>query len=318
MTNKERYKHFCESEGCQVPLFMQHWWMESVCFGKSWDVALAYDNDRLVGAMPYLYGRKLGMTYIMQPQLTQFSGPFYCYPDGLTPSQRIDFENSTLRSLLAQVEARRPSYVLIHCAPTVSNWLPFYWAGYSQTTRYTYRLNDISDPDKLFAAFDREKRQRKINRYSATTTVRFDMDPADFASLHARYWHSKGKNDLLSSSFIERVCRNAISRHQGVIASLHDDQQRLLAARFVAYDSMCAYALLSASDPSLHRSGHNEILIWRILQHLSGLCRSFDFEGSMDQGIEYFYRSFGAQQTPFFAISKNNSLFFSLLLKIKK
>lgn len=297
---------------------MQHWWMETVCHGKQWDVAMAFEEDRLLGFMPYLYGRKCGMTYIMQPQLTQFSGPFYCYPDHLTPSHRIDYENRTLQMLISQLEAIRPSYVLIHCSPSVTNWLPFYWAGYNQTTRYTYRINDISDTGKLFETFDHNKRQRKINRYANSTTVRFDMSPADFAAFHARYWNSKGKRDLLSEPFIERVCGTAIGRGNGLITSLHDDEGRLLAARFVVYDSRCAYALLSASDPHLHRSGHNEILIWRILQHLSGKCRAFDFEGSMNQGIEYFYRSFGAQQTPFFAVSKCNNPLFSLLLKIKK
>ena len=318
MSNKERYKRFCESAGSQVPLFMQHWWMDTVCFGKSWDVALALDGDRLLGAMPFLYGRKWGLSYVLQPQLTQFSGPLFCYPDNLSPSHRIDFENRTVALLLDQLERRRLAYVLIHCAPSVSNWLPFYWAGFSQTTRYTYRINDISDLDSLFRSFDLQTRQRKINRYADSTSVRFDMDPADFAAFHARYWNSKGKRDLLSADFIDRVCRTAVSRGNGLLASLHDTQGRLLAARFVAFDSECAYALLSASDPLLHRSGHNEILIWRILQHLSGKCRAFDFEGSMDQGIEYFYRSFGAQQTPFFALSKCNNPLFSLLLKIKK
>jgi hypothetical protein len=118
--------------------------MDTVCFGKSWDVALALDGDRLLGAMPFLYGRKWGLSYVLQPQLTQFSGPLFCYPDNLSPSHRIDFENRTVALLLDQLERRRLAYVLIHCAPSVSNWLPFYWAGFSQTTRYTYRINDIS------------------------------------------------------------------------------------------------------------------------------------------------------------------------------
>lgn len=291
--------------------------METVCAGKSWDVALAYQGDTLTGVLPYLCNRRLGMTYILQPQLTQFSGPLFFYPQDCNESQRLDFEKQTLDSLLDQLEAVKPAYVLMHCSPAVTNWLPFYWRGYSQTTRYTYRLDDISDPQRLFDAFDPEKRQRKIRRYADSTTVRFDMSPADFATLHQKYWTAKGKKDLLDTAFIEHVCRTAIERGNGVIASLYDEQGRLLVARFVAYDSRCAYALLSACDLQLHRSGHNETLIWRLLQYLSDKTQAFDFEGSMDSGIEYFYRSFGARQTPFFAITKNNSSLFNILLKIR-
>ena len=34
----------------------------------------------------------------------------------------------------------------------------------------------------------------------------------------------------------------------------------------------------------------------------------FDFEGSMHERIEKFYRGFGARLTPYFVISKNNLL----------
>ena len=46
MTNKERYREICESGEYNIPLFLQYWWMEAVCKGKKWDVALALDGDR--------------------------------------------------------------------------------------------------------------------------------------------------------------------------------------------------------------------------------------------------------------------------------
>jgi hypothetical protein len=34
--------------------------------------------------------------------------------------------------------------------PTLSNWLPFYWNGFTQMTRFSCILNDISDEDKVW------------------------------------------------------------------------------------------------------------------------------------------------------------------------
>ena len=291
---------------------MQYWWMETVCKDKNWDVALAYDGERLTGVMPYLYGKKLGMTYILQPQLTQYSGPCYFYPEKCctddSPATKLEFEKQTAQNLLDQIKFRKPALFLQNFSPEITNWLPFYWAGYSQTTRYTYRLEDISNPEALFELFDHEKRQRKIRRYEQTTTTRFDISAEDFALFHKKYWQSKGQKDLLNEEFISRVCRTAIERGNGVIGSLHDEEGRLLMARFVAYDSQCAYSLMSANDNALHRSGHSETLMWKMLQYLSDKSKSFDFEGSMDEGVEYFYRSFGAKQTPYFQIYKYNNL----------
>ena len=316
--DKEGYRSFCETEGTEVPLFMQHWWMESVCEGKQWDVAVARDGDTVVGVMPFLFGRKLGMTYILQPQLTQYSGPFYCYPEEYNRQQRIEFEKEVAALLLKPLKQLHPAFFLQNFSPLVTNWLPFYWAGFSQTTRYTYRLNDISDPDSLFETFDKEKRQRKIRRCSQRTEARFDLSPREFAEFHSRYWTGKSGHDLLSNDFIERVCATAVNRGNGVIASLHDTDGHLLMARFVAYDARCAYSLMSAIDTSLHRSGYNETLFWALIRYLSDKSRCFDFEGSMDEGIEYFYRSFGAEQIPFFEISKCDNRLFRLLMKLKR
>lgn len=315
MSNKDKYKIICESGEYYVPLFLQHWWMETVCAGKQWDVALAYDNETLVGAMPFLVVRKCGLKFIVQPQLTQYSGPLYFYPSGISESHRLDFEKQVAKSLMQQVEVLRPHCFLQNFSPEVSNWLPFYWAGYKQSTRYTYRIEDISSPQRVFEGFDLEKRQRKIRRYEDSTTVRFDLKPSDFATFHNDYWKGRGESDVLGRDLIERVCSIALNRGNGVIASLYDTEGNMLSARFVAFDSRCAYSLMSAQNNALHKNGHSEVLFWELLKYLSDKTLAFDFEGSMDEGVEYFYRSFGARQIPFFEISKCRNFLIELLMR---
>ena len=45
-------------------------------------------------------------------------------------------------------------------------------------------------------------------------------------------------------------------------------------------------------------------LDWQMIRHLATLTEAFDFEGSMEQGGEYYYRSFGTVQTPYFEIAR--------------
>lgn len=292
--------------------------MEAVCAGKQWDVALACDGTAVKGAMPFHYVDRLGLRFVVQPQLTQFSGPVYFYPQDISESHRLDFEKQVTDSLLRQIDDRHPHFFLQNFSPDVTNWLPFYWAGYRQTTRYTYRIGDIRDPQRVFDGFDAEKRQRKIRRYENATSVRFDMSPRDFAQFHTRYWNGKGKRDVLDERLIERVCSAAVERGQGVVAALYDENGSLLSARFAAYDSRCAYSLMSAHDNALHKNGHSETLFWELIKYLSDKTVAFDFEGSMDEGVEYFYRSFGASQTPFFEIGKSRNALIDFLVKLRK
>lgn len=327
MTNKEKYKLLCEAEECNIPLFLQYWWMQTVCEGKQWDVLLAYNNpdnpaeqsvDNIIGALPFLMGSRLGMSFVLQPQLTQYNGPFYRYPDALNEMRRLSFEQKVCDQLIAQLKDLRLAYFNQNFSPSITNWLPFYWQGFSQTTRYTYRINDLSRPDEVFANFDHSKRQRHILKLAPLYTTDESLSPLDFANFHVAYWQSRGQRDLLSHDFIVRICQTAIQRRQGLILGLRDSEGVLRAARFVVWDSCCAYSLLSALHPEHYDNSLSALLFWYIFQRLSNATKAFDFEGSMDPGIEYSYRSYGAVQTPYFQITMCRNPLFQILLKIKQ
>lgn len=327
MTNKEKYKILCETEGSLIPLFLHYWWMEAVCQGKQWDVALAYAKGRnsngnpsdIVGALPYHIGSKGCFRYVIQPQLTQFNGPWF-REDYASLSQ----QKYVCDQLIDHLQGLRLAYFDQHFSPRITNWLPFYWRQFKQTTRYTYRIPDIRNLDAVFDAFDRDKRQKPIRKIQDQLKVEQSLSVAEFADFHHRYWASRGQKDLLSKDFICRICQTAIDHRQGAIFALRNEQHELQAARFVVWDQNGAYALLSALNPQGHDGGASPLLFWRIMQYLSQHVVdkdnpfAFDFEGSMDSGIEYSYRLYGAEQTPFFRITKSNNLLFAHLLKLKE
>ncbi|MDO4217180.1 MAG: GNAT family N-acetyltransferase [Bacteroidales bacterium] len=327
MNNKEKYKLLCETEGAKIPLFQQYWWMDTVCEGKEWDVVLVekkYDNnkewsvDQIRGALPYLVGHRLGMRYILQPQLTQFNGPYYRYKNPFSENQRLSYEKKIGEALVKQLEQLHLAYFEQNMSPSITNWLPFYWHGFHQTTRYTYRIDSLGDLDIVFAQMDYDKRQKKIRKAQKHLQTVDSITPKQFAQFHAEYWRSRNKRDLLSELFIERVVTKALDRKQGLLLGLADEMGVLQAARFVVFDERCAYSLLSALHPRKHDNGASALLFWELFQQLHGKTQAFDFEGSMDEGIEYSYRLYGAHQVPYLNISKCNNALFRLLLWVKQ
>lgn len=266
--------------------------MDTVCHGKQWDVLLVQKGGRVQGALPYLIGQKLGIKYILQPRLTPFSGPW------LDSGLSRDDQRSVLSDLCEQLGQLHVGLYGQCWSPTVQDHLPFHWAGYKETTRYTYRFNSLADPDALMAAAARGRRRNLQAVQEALSTIDQQFPADQFVQLHRQYFERHKGQELVPGDVLLRVCQAALGKHQALLWALRDKQQQPVVASLVVFDSHCAYALASAigSDAPANCKTY---LVWQLVKHLSVLTQAFDFEGSMEQGTEQFYRSFGAVQTPY-------------------
>ena len=279
--------------------------METVCHGKQWDVALAHnDEGGIIGAMPYLIGSKVGLRYIVQPQLTQYNGPWY------RPGADYNYADIQLR---AHIRHLKLALFLQNFAPELTKLDG--WKEYTRTPRITYRLEDISDPQRLFDHFDKSRRQRQIRRAEKSLTPDWSLTSEAFAQFHQAYWQHRGQKDFLSQDFMIRVIEASIARKQGLLVGMRDGEGTLRGARFVVFDDHCAYSLLSALHPE-HPNGTSALLFWLILQELSSRCHSFDFEGSMDEKIAFSYSLYGAQPTTYYQLMRCPNAILRKLLKL--
>lgn len=296
MTAKEEYRTLCEDSEYYIPLFQQYWWMETVCAGKSWDVLLAHDSKgQIAGALPYLKGRKWGLRYILQPQLTPWSGPW------LRPGPDFIERQTLLNHLAQELKAQNVSLCMQCFSPEMTDWQPFRWQGFRQTTRYTYRFESIDDVDALYAAASRLRR-RYDKHVASVCTIDKTLTVDEFIPFHIDYYRWRGEADLLPETLIRRVVTTARERRQGLLWGLRRrSDNALMAAWFVAYDSHCSWSLMLAiAEEAPH--GAMSYLIWQMLRQLSTTTKSFDFEGGMDQHLAFFYQTFGTRQTPFHCI----------------
>ena len=269
--------------------------MDTVCHGKAWDVLLVEDNGTIQGAMPFLFGRKLGLKYILQPQLTPWCGPW------LHPALDFDRRQTTLCSLAAALRNQHAAICMQCFPPEIDDWQPFSWQGFRQTTRYTYRFPSLADPEALYRQASRLRR-----RYDKAVEAQCIIDPElsldEFVPFHIDYYHRRGQRDLIPEVLLRRVVSTSCSRNSGLLWGLRDRADGCLqAAWFVAFDERCAWSLLLAIG-SQAPQGAMSYLMWQMLRHLASFTRMFDFEGGMDPKLAFFYRSFGTRQTPYHCI----------------
>lgn len=292
--NKEIYRQLCETEGSNIPLFQQYWWMETVCRGKQWNVLICKGHGTVCGVLPFLYGKKFGLKYILLPQLTPWGGPW------VDPTMDDDSRKWVLVALAAGLHRQKAVLCMQRLAPGENDWQPFEKQGFSHTTRYTYRFDPIPAPATLRSLAAKERR-KGVEAVEAAYCVDRQVDVSEFAEFHTSYWERRSGRDLLDRDFIQRVCTAALSRGQGLLYGLRDQKGVLMAARFVVFDDRCAYSLMSALHADALRNSMT-FLVWTLIGDLYGRTQAFDFEGGMDPGIGHFYRSFGTTQTPIHCI----------------
>ena len=306
---KAQYRILCETEP-SIPLFSQAWWLDAVA-GESWDVVTVEKGGEIQAAMPYIVKKKLGLTLLTQPALTQNLGP-WIRPTYAKYAKRLSREKDLMQSLIDQL----PTYTHFkqNWHHTVTNWLPFYWKGFEQTTRYTYQIEELGDEEKIWEDVQSNIR-REIRKASNRegVVVRDDLGIDEFFSLNEMVFSRQGKTLPYTKAFVENLDAAATERKARKIFIAEDSQGRRHAGVYLVWDSQTAYYLMGGGDPELRNSGATSLCMWEAIKFASAVTKGFDFEGSMIEPVERFFRAFGAKQTPYHAVSHTPSQLFKLI-----
>ena len=74
-----------------------------------------------------------------------------------------------------------------------SNWMPFYWKGFKQTTRYTYQLRNIKKLEKVWEGFD-QKVRTDIRKAEKILDIELDSDLEKFHDITSKTYERQGLN----------------------------------------------------------------------------------------------------------------------------
>lgn len=296
---KEKYRLLCNTEK-SIPIFSRDWWLDTVCGENKWDVLLFEEKGRIPAAMPiYLPISKI----VSMPDYTQTMGPWFAAETEDTKYTTVLGRRQYICKTFLE-ELKKYSSFLQNFNYQVTDWLPFYWEGYQQTTRYTYLLKDICNHDFLLSNMSVNLRRNLTKaKEKHKVVVKKGISVENFIKIHAQTFERQNKKQPSTDSLMRliNVCR---ARKQGDIWGGYDEQGKLHAAAFVIWQESSAYYLAGGGDPALRDSGAHSLVLWEAIQYVSQFTDVFDFEGSMIPGVERFFREFGGIQTPYFTIYK--------------
>lgn len=306
----DQYRTLCATEP-SIPLFSQAWWLDATAGEKGWDVALVEKGGAIVAAMPYVPRKRHGFTLLGQPALTQTLGPWLREAAGKS-STRLAQQKDLLQALIEQLPPFDHFTQNWHWS--LGNWLPFYWAGFQQTTRYTYILNELGDEQALWQGLQ-ENIRREIKKASSRfhLRVRTDFSVGDFLHLNRMTFDRQGMALPYTEAFVHALDQACAARQARKIFIAEDEQGRRHAGVYIVWDQNSAYYLMGGGNPELRNSGATSLCMWEAIKFAATVTQRFDFEGSMIEPVEKFFRAFGAQQTPYFSVSKTPSRMLKIL-----
>ena len=309
-TEKTLYSQLCTT--ADVPIFMQNWWLDAICT-EGWSVVLSLnEKGDIEAALTFATRQKLGFKTLSEPVLTPFCGVWFRQKTFKRRHEAIFYEKKHLQKLIEQLPSAHRYSFRLHVS--LKDWQPFFWAGWQQETRYTYRLN-IENLATVFENFN-ENTKRNIRKSAQNFTIDNGDNFDKFLEINAlTYQRQQIRNPIFPQTWqsVEQVLKEKNARSILLAKNTEGSSE---AAVYVVFDNSTAYYLAGGSTELGRSKGAMHGLLWQAIQEAAARgCTVFDFEGSMLQGVEPFFRGFGGELTPYFRVFKYSNRFLKHLFQ---
>lgn len=321
LERKKRYEEICQKE--KICIFLLPFWMNAVCGENEWDVIIDEKDGVPRGVLVYAFQRINGKVRIIQPIFTQSNGVWLFYPENQKYERRLAYERDVMTNLIKKLEEKDILSYQQCFNVNVTNWLPFFWEGYSQTTYYSYRIMDISSPENVFQNFSSSKKRNIKHARKLGVQIEEGGMPEEFYLLHKENLENAGDKISYSYEQFRQIYDAVIENEVGQILRASDEKGVVKAALFCVWDEECAFNLIYTIKPEFRSSGALTLLVYEMIKRLSGKVKSFDMEGSMIESVEKSYSQFGTEQLPYFKVDKKfvtsaELILYKVLNKIKR
>ncbi len=283
-------------------VFEQPWWLEIVAPGK-WGEAVVKNGNDVIARLPYV----LYKGGIEMPLLTQTIGPWMKpeIRDFLPGNKHLSNQKEIVSDLLGKLPRHKSLRITLDSVNTYI--LPYRWLGYNYYPTFSYRINNLSDTNKIYANFH-NLAKKNINSARKKVNVTESSNPRDIIELLHKTFKNQGRKYPIKDEIIYKVVESSINRKSGKLLVARDYKANLHSVVFLIYDRNVCYYLLAGSDPFYRNSGANSLLLWEAIKFASSVSKCFDFEGSNIESIEAFIKQFGGELITNYMIIKQSFL----------
>jgi hypothetical protein len=254
-----------------------------------WD-ALIDENYNWV--LPITKGRKFGINYLFQPHFTQQLGVFF-KKETIIPWHEI--------IVLLQKKFRFWEVNWNYSTPP--NLLP---SSLKKNAATNFIIDLSRAYNDIYGNYQNvlKKNLKRANNVGLTYNMHEDYSKA--IGFYKKYYshrlpHLKDEHFTAFSKICERAGNTSVVCREAV-----DVNNKTMSIALLLCDGRRLYNIIDTTTTEGRKAQANHFLIDSIIKEYCGKELIFDFEGSDVPGIKSFYKSFGAENQPYYSIKYNN------------
>jgi hypothetical protein len=292
-------------------LFNSLEWLDNFNGVKTYGI---YDkHDLVIGGFSCACKEFLNFRILLNPPFSPFIGPFFI-SQSQSNSKKINESKRVMTALAGYLQSPKNILVYLAFSPEIVDFQPFQWEKFHVSPNYTYILDLGKSESELFENMSVERRNDIRKAINDGLKCEGTNDYSIVKKLILKtYTRNKKK---ISVQCIDKILfQYAKSDNSYSFVTYQGGEP--LAGCFCIFDAHTSYYLMSGYDALHKHHGAGALALWNAIRHAKDKgIKYFDFEGSMIQPIEKYFRGFGGELKPYFRISKANFLL-EVILKIK-
>ncbi|MDR2972066.1 MAG: aminoacyltransferase [Bacteroidales bacterium] len=272
--NREKWDA-CIKNACNSLVYAESWYLDTV--SPKWEALICGDYEYV---MPLPVKKKYGISFLVQPPLTQQLGIF--------SSKKID--KKMVESFIKKIP-----YFSYHLCLNEQN--PF--CNGSKQLNFILNLNNTYDT--LSSSYSKNMKRNLKKAIDFNIEIKTDLLPIDFF----HFYNSVEKSyPVAPNRKVYSLVENSFGREKITLYGAYSSNNELISALCLLHSSQRLIYLLPVSNPE----GKEKLAMFRIVDSIihNYANQNFilDFEGSNVESVAKIYQGFGAQLQTYFQVKR--------------
>jgi len=259
------------------------------------------DGNNLIGDF-FLYREiRFGLNFYRNPPFTPMIGPFLKI-NAKNPVAIMSKWREALTLMANFFDKLDYAVISVSLARDIVDTLPFIWKKFKVIPAYTYIIDLNESHDEIYKRMSKRRKGDIKKGIKDELIVRKEDNLKIIKFLVLKTFERQRKK--INEYYLNKVLFNFANKENS-FAFVTYWNNKPSAGTFCIHDKEKVYCLAGGYDLNNMHHSSGTLARWEAIKYSKQMgVNYFDFEGSIIQGIESYYRDFGGQLTPYYRVNK--------------
>jgi hypothetical protein len=298
--NKTKWDQ-CISNSVNGIIYAYSWYLDIACENQ-WDAIIENDYERV---FPLPYRKKMGIYYLYPPFFIQQLGVF----------SKIILTDAITQNLLNEIPVKfKFAEINLNTLNKVST------SQFQIFPNLNHELDLINSYESLFSNYSENAKRNLKKASKANLTIKNNVDSETIINLFRlnRGQFIKNLNDN-EYEILRKITQICLHKNMATTKGVYCDNGEIAAGAIFIQSNGKVIFLFSATNAEGKINNAMTFLIDDFIKENAQRNLILDFEGSNDENLARFYKSFGSKECVYLQIKKNKlNWFYKTALKVRK